>query len=308
MNLKLSLVIPAKDKNDKKLAELLRSIEAQDFPKDEMETLVITEGTSESAKAIGIRQAKGEVIGILASDNEMTYPTFLSTMLRDFPVVDATTTRFYFYKKDDDILNRYFALIGGNDPLSLYMGKNDREPFWNRDNDVSPEEWRRYIGKHECTIGDNGFFIKKNLIEDTDLENYYHIDNAIEAVLSGDGNINKIHTDIWHKTGGNIFKFFAKRYSYGLQHAFNPNRRWHLVDFRQPKDIVRLIWFIICSLTLIQPLLLSVKGWLKIKDVAWFLHPVVCGMTLGTYSILVIHLGLRKLSQSLFVPTVGRRA
>ena len=56
--MKLSLIIPCKDKNDPKLQELLKSIEIQDFPKDEMETLIITEGTSESAKAIGIRRAK----------------------------------------------------------------------------------------------------------------------------------------------------------------------------------------------------------------------------------------------------------
>lgn len=74
----LSLVIPAKDKNDPKLADLLKSIKAQDFPKDKMETLIITEGTSESAKAIGIRKAKGEVIGFLASDNEIIDNNFLS--------------------------------------------------------------------------------------------------------------------------------------------------------------------------------------------------------------------------------------
>lgn len=65
--MQLSLVIPCKDISDPKLGELLRSIEAQDFPKDELETLIITEGTSESAKAIGIRRAKGEMIGILST-------------------------------------------------------------------------------------------------------------------------------------------------------------------------------------------------------------------------------------------------
>ena len=290
--LKLSLVIPCRDRNDPKLAELLKSIEAQDFPKDEMETLVITEGTSESAKAIGIRRAKGEVIGILASDNELMNPLTLSWSFRMANEHGSSAPAYYYYKKDDDILNRYFSLIGGNDPLSFYMRKNDR---WS------------YIGHHgneSGSIGDNGFFIKKNLIEKTDIDNYYHVDNALEACGSV---FSSVGTDIWHKTGGNIFKFFAKRYRYGLQHAFNKNRRWHLVE-KTPKDIGRLIWFIFVTLTVMEPLYLSIRGFLKIRDVAWFFHWPVCAMTVFTYGVLIIHLFLKRLSQSLFALMAAQRA
>src|SRR3990167_10785541 len=124
--LKLSIIIPAKDKNDRKLKELLDSIDRQDFPKDEMEILVITEGTSESAKAIGIRRAKGEVIGILASDNEIIGRDYLFLISEYAGSYGAAYPALYAYFKTDNILNRYFSLIGGNDPLSFYMGKNDR--------------------------------------------------------------------------------------------------------------------------------------------------------------------------------------
>ena len=289
--IRLSLVIPAKSKDDPKLAELLRSIEAQDFPKEEMEVLVITEGTSESAKAIGIRKAKGEVIGILASDNELTTPIFLSTMYHFASESGAAYPERYSHIKGDDLLNRYFALIGGNDPLAFYMRKNDK---WSYSGDLN-------LPSNNLSHGDNGFFVKREFIINTDLNNYYHIDNANEI----DVRPRPISLDIWHKTGGNIFSFFRKRYRYGLQHAFNPNRRWHLVDFRQPKDIVRLIWFIIITLTGIQPILLSIRGYLKIKDLAWFMHWIVCLMTFFTYTLLMTHLVLRKLFQSLFAPTVA---
>ncbi len=305
--MKLSLVIPAKDVNDLKLKELLKSIDGQDFPKDEMETLVITEGTSESAKAIGIRRAKGEVIGILASDNFLPFDTFLKKAIEPFPVVDASWPMRYHYSRQDDVLNRYFALIGGNDPLCYYMNKNDKESYL--ENLDTYEEWDQYDGSRRnaySSIGDNGFFIKKSLIEKTDLNNYYHIDNAWEAL---DGKVvSGLMFSIWHKTGGNIFKFFAKRYRYGLQHAFNSNRRWHLVDFSKPQDIRRLIWFVLATVTVIQPLSLSIRGWLKIRDKAWFLHPIVCFLTVGTYTALMIHLGIRNLYQSLFAPMVAQRA
>jgi len=299
--MKLSLVIPAKSKDDPKLAELLRSIEAQDFPKEDMEVLVITEGTSESAKAIGIRKAKGEVIGILASDNELVYTDFISQIMNLFPVNDAVWPEYYFRHLGDDALNRYFALIGGNDSLCFYMGKNDKKSHL----DIVE---RKFPFKVKCnkSYGDNGFFIKKEVICRTDLDNYYHVDNANEAIA--DRRTASIGFAIWHKTGGNIFSFFRKRYRYGLQHAFNKNRRWHLVDFRQPKDIVRLIWFVICSVTLVEPLILSFRGFLKIRDVAWFLHPVVCLMTLTTYSLLVIRLGLSRLFPSSSAPMAAQKA
>jgi len=288
--MRLSLVIPCRDKNDPKLAELLRSIEAQDFPKDDMETLVITEGTSESAKAIGIRKAMGEVIGILASDNELMHKDHLSYAY-SCAKEGFWQSALYYHSFSDDILNRYFALIGGNDPLSYYMGKNDKRSHAN------------YKTNLKGAIGDNGFFIRKDLIEKTDLDNYYHIDNAIEATEGVFG----VTTDypIWHKTGGNIFSFFRKRYRYGLQHAFNKNRRWHLVDFKQPRDICRFLLFIFFSLTLVEPLYLSIRGYSKIQDKAWFLHPLICLMTVFTYGFLVMRLFIGKLFQSSSAPTVA---
>lgn len=258
-----------------------------------METLVITEGTSESAKAIGIRRAKGSVIGILASDNELIEKDFLSEMYRNAVFHGAAYPLKYHYQRNDDVLNRYFALIGGNDPLSFYMGKNDRMSYL-------PGLGFNSSG----SIGDNGFFIRKDLIEKTDLDNYYHIDNAIEA---GALTVAMPYT-IWHKTGGNLFTFFSKRFKYGMQHAFNKNRRWHLVDFRKPKDIWRLICFIFITLSILPTLLLSIRGYLKIKDMAWFLHPIVCLIMVFTYGLLLVHLFLKRVSQLLSAPMAAQRA
>ena len=308
-SIKLSLIIPCLDPNDPKLKELLRSIDAQDFPKSEMEVLVISEGTSESAKAIGIRRAKGDVIGILASDNEISERDthFLSEAYMYASKCGAAYPAFYFYKKDDDLLNRYFSLIGGNDPLSYYMGKNDRFSYIEIDN--LKDAYNKFnLGIPNKTTGDNGYFVRKEAIVQTDLDNYYHIDNSVEVSERNLVNTFVFMGKIWHKTGGNIFSFFKKRYKYGLQHAFNKNRRWHLVDFSKPQDIWRLIWFVVCTVTVIQPLVLSIRGWLKIRDVAWFLHWPVCLLTLGTYTILILHHGLRCLTQSLFAPTVAQKA
>ena len=297
MACKLSVIVPTKYINDENLRDLGRSIDMQDFPKDQLEVLIISEGTSESAKAIGIKQAKGEVICFLASDNELMNRNTLWNGYVFASEHGAAYPAYYHYDRNDNVLNRYFALIGGNDVLSFYIGKNDR---------LSHAHPTSHLA-HDCTIGDNGYFIQKRLIEKTDLDNYYHIDNALEASR----NIStKVFThSIWHKTGGNIFHFLAKRYRYGLQHAFNKNRRWHLVDFTKPGDVWKLVLFISFSLTLLQPLYFSIRGYLKKPDVAWCMHPIMSLATVFLYGVLVAHIILRRLlSLSPSAPTDDRRA
>ena len=133
------------------------------------------------------------------------------------------------------------------------------------------------------TFGDNGFFIRKDVILKSDMEHYYHIDNIYD--IRKEGLFVATNHSIFHRTGGNIFKFFVKRFKYADKFA-TPYRRWHMVETRQ--DYLRLLWFIFCTITLIQPLYLSFKGYRVIKDNAWFLHPIVCWFTLITYGLWVV--------------------
>lgn len=301
----LSLIITAKSEADPKLQDLLASIEEQEFPEEDFETLIITEGTSESAKAIGIRRAKGEYIGILASDNVLSHPFFLSHITRRLGQWVAHYPVFYEHDWNDGLLTRYFALIGGNDPLSFYMGKNDKLPYWRRGlKDAVPHGY----SPEEKTIGDNGFFIRRDLINQTDLDNYYHIDNAVEALKKSKMPVFLLDGEIKHNTGGNLLSFIVKRYKYGLQHAFNSRRRWHLVDLKNPRDLWKLVAFCLLTITILEPLITSMRGYLKKGDLAWFMHPVVCLMTLLTYAVLMLHVGIRGLFQSLSVLTGAQKA
>ena len=273
-NPKLSVVITAKDKNDQKLKDLLYSIEQQTFKN--YEVIVVTEGDSESAKAIGIKRAKGEIVCILASDNYLDNRDFFNICLAPFeyPSVCFTLPERYSYFLEDNMLNRYFALFGVNDPIPLYLNKNDKISYY--------EVMSDYGFK---TFGDNGFFVRKEIILKSDIEHYYHIDNIYDIWKKGFTNYDICLTSILHRTGGNIFKFFIKRFKYADK--FNTKyRRWHMVETRQ--DYLRLLWFIFCTITLIQPLYLSFKGYRVIKDKAWFLHPIVCWFTLITYGLWVV--------------------
>lgn len=288
---KLSIIVTAKDIDDPKLKELLWSIRQQTFK--DYEVIVETEGDSESAKGIAIKKAKGEIVCILASDNYLQYSNFFDRaigFLDKYPeLIGAFPMRFWYYK-DDFMLNRYFALFGVNDPIPLYLHKNDKQPYYKSLGDNTTDyswEFDRVL-----TFGDNGMFVRRNILMQVDIEHYYHIDVFQDLFNKGYKKYGMINMAIWHRTGGNIFKFFLKRYRYADK--FNtPYRRWHMVE---RKDIPNLLWFIFCTITLIQPLYLSVKGYRVIKDKAWFMHPIVCWATLITYGLWT----LKKLTKSIF--------
>lgn len=290
---KLSVIITAKDLNDPKLKDLQYSLTQQTF--QDFETIIVTEGDSESAKAIGIKKAQGEIVCILASDNYLDEINFFERCIETMNNGANATSPMYYGVMDsgvDNMLNRYFSLFGVNDPIPLYLDKNDRFPHWN----IAKVN---FYGNFR-TFGDNGFFIRKDIILQSDMEHYYHIDNIYDVWCKLDLNFKYTpFISIWHRTGGNIFKFFWKRFYYADK--FNtPYRRWHMVETRQ--DYLRLLWFIFCTITLIQPLYLSFKGYRVIKDRAWFLHPIVCWLTLITYGLWV----LKRLLSA--VPTIAHKS
>ena len=280
----LSIIITVKNQSDPKFKQLLKSIEHQDLPEDRYEIIPVSEGTSESAKAIGIRKARAPYLLILASDNYLIGSKFLSEgvgILED----GATHTfpMYYYHRWDDDLLNRYFAMIGGNDPLTLYMRKQDKLPLVNLP----------YWSDDFTTLGDNGYFIRKDIILQSDMEHYYHVDNCYDVRDKLFGPVMK--SPIWHKTGGKIIPFFIKRFRYGVANAYTQHRRWHLVNLKDRKDIARLLWFLFASLTIVEPLLISMRGYRRIPDKAWFLHPMICLLTVLTYTLVAVTILLRRL-------------
>src|SRR3990167_4890161 len=130
-----SCCIPAKDKNDPKLAELIESIKQQDFPQEKIGIIVETEGDSEQAKASAIRKSKGLICPMFCADNYLTdlgLFKYVWELFGRYPITGAYS-KYYSYLKKDNSLNRYFSLIGNNDPICFYLGKSDRRPYYEND-------------------------------------------------------------------------------------------------------------------------------------------------------------------------------
>ena len=294
MSITFSCVIPcsAKDYESQNLKDLITSIKAQDFPQDQIEILVMgTEyGDSEQAKAAGIRQAKGDFCVMLCADN-FILNKYLFRFVYDSALVNRLATgfysKFYSYVKNDNSLNRYFSLIGNNDPIAFYLGKADRKPCY----DVDWDEGFTYLSFRNGikeSFGDNGFFIRRSdlLIEEEGLNHYYPMDICVDMAKRGNNRWMRFNADfIWHRTSDNLFTFLRKRYRYARDlYCDRTDRRWKM--FGGPEDYCRGVFFVASAITIIPCLFISIRGFLKVKDWAWFWHWPVCLGFLITYTLL----------------------
>lgn len=277
MKPKLSIIIPCGPKDEDALKNLLSSIKMQQgYTKDDVETLVVREGNSEQAKAIGALWAKADILCFLCSDNYLKDRYFLHTMLWHFRMnaITGAYTHAYEWVREDKPLSRYFALLGANDPLCWWLGKADRAAYWEKD-----REGIFTFPSFIPSIGDNGFFVYREeylkVVKDPD--NHFPMD-AIEDLRKIGKHTYYITsiTTLWHKTGESWWKYFSKRYHYTKTLYFQQlhKRRWVMVKTKS--DWLNTIGFGVCSLLIFPQLYYSIKGFRHLNDWAWFLHPVVC--------------------------------
>jgi len=278
-----SCCIPAKDSEDPNLKRLLASIRKQDFPQGEIETIVVTDGNSEEAKGKAIRMAKGEIVVMFCTDNEIVNPNLFSSVYQAFagnPYLTGVYSKHYAHLTGDFSLNRYFSLIGCNDPVMLYLGKSDRKPYFYFDNE-EVLSIRRYLSSVP-SFGDNGFFFNREHLLEADIDHFYPMDVCEDLRKKGFYFYGRMNNRfLWHKTtDNNLIKFLARRFFYAdtLFCQKISERRWRAVSWR---DFKAIAFFVGCSLTILQPLAVSVYGFIKKRDIAWFWHPIVMlGFTL----------------------------
>ena len=285
---KLSLVIPCGPKDDDHLKTFLASLDQQDYPKDRLEVLCIREGNSEEAKAIGIAQASGEVIGMFCTDNVLIGSEFLRTMVKATDGVTGAYTSHYHYEPTDTVLSRYFALLGANDPLCWWLGKADRQS-WLRGYPKGQTNHEVDFAYHAYlpSLGDNGFFLHAALAKSvltTPSEFGSCMDMCERLKQAGQATYRIVGTTVWHRSGLSWRRYFVKRWRYvrDLYWARLSTRRWVMVQ--SLRDWMGVCGFGICSLLVLPHLVISLRGYRRVRDMAWFLHPIVCVVLTGVYA------------------------
>ena len=125
---------------------------------------------------------------------------------------------------------------------------------------------------------------------------YLHLDTFSKMFDLGYDTCGVVKSSIVHVITPDIVRFVVRRIE--LKGKFfddrRKSRRFLIFDASSKKDRKNLIKYIIFSATFVFPLLQSIKGYLKIRDRAWFLHPVICFLMLGAYGYSEIKWTLRK--------------
>ncbi len=261
---------------------------------------------AEYNKSIGIQEAKGEILFLLDHDNVLPHNRWLKRMVYPFldskKVVGVETLR-YHYDPNGSLLDRYFSLFGAGDPIAYYLGKADRLSYLHDVYNLAGQAIDKgtyylveFNDKNIPTLGANGFLIRRKLLMEharSGPGEYYHIDVNVDLIREGYNTYAFVKDSIIHLTGyNNIFNFLKRRILFLKQYYLDASgtivkksRRYSVFE---KKDTFKLIKFIIISITLVIPLIDSIRGYRKIHDIAWFLHPFLCFVLFVLYSYTIM--------------------
>lgn len=312
-NLPTISVVVATHNSSRTIGLCLGSIRSQRYPQEKIE-IIVADGASkdetksiasgynvrwvavdpakqsaEYNKATGIRHAKNEILAMIDHDNVLPHTMWFQNMVQPFleqkDVVGVETLR-YHYDPTTSLLDRYFALFGAGDPIVWYLGRADRlshiyDEYVLAGDAVDRGQYYlvRFTAETMPTIGANGFLIRRRLLmehADAAPGTYFDMDVNIDLIRKGHNTYAFVKDSILHLTGyGSVMSFLKRRLLFLTQYRFGvqKNRRFGTLSGR---DRWRLFWSIFVCATVVVPLYDSIRGWRKVRDSAWFLHPFLC--------------------------------
>lgn len=309
------------------ITQCLTSVFSQNYPKDKLEVIIADGGSKDTTlkilkrfriklykiptklqeaeynKGVGVTHAKNELLLFIDADNILTHKNWLRNMVKPLmeneAIAGAEVLRFHYNPKDF-ILDRYFALLGGIDTVPYYLGKDaklswafDKYNLLGESKDMGDYYRVKFTGKKIPTIGANGFVLRRKLLKwiKPGPENFFHTDINYDLVQKGFNTFAFVKDDIVHfkQTKVSYFIKFLLRRKYIMEtQYFERLKKRRTAVYVAETDRLNLIKYIIYSLTFVKPTYDAIRGYIKIRDKAWFLHPVVCFGFLIVYSWAVI--------------------
>jgi len=255
---------------------------------------------SEARRSYAVRKAKNEIVFWLESDNILQDENTLKELVQPFhddPKILSTFTLHYGLNPHASILDRYCALFGASDPVVMYLQKADREP-WYRDQSnkgkivkhTDSYDIVEFTQDNLPTVGDNGFLTRRDILLKANIspQEYVHIDIYVDLLKFGYNRFGVVRsTAIEHEIGKSLIRLVQRRVLYAqrftLSDAYIQKRRYFIFSLHSWRDRLHLLKFIFSTVTFIEPLIVSIRGFIIIRDIAWFYHPIVCLLFLVYY-------------------------
>jgi glycosyltransferase involved in cell wall biosynthesis len=310
----VSIIIPTYN-SSRSLGECLDSIKAQDYPAENIEIIIVDAGstdatleiaskadvskvlsnplkTGEAGKAVGIPAASGEILAFIDSDNILDGSDWLKKMVAPFENPDIVLSECYAftYRPSDSVVDRYCSLMGMNDPIHLFLGNYDRlcalTGKWTglpvKMTDRGDYFEVELTKETTPTMGANGSLIRRSAIEKIDCQSYYFdIDVVYELVCRGYNRIGMVKKGIVHLFCPDL-RTLARKQRRRIQDFLHYKRLGHRT-YPHQKYFWGYVKFVLCCLLVFPLLIQSLLGYARKNDTAWFIHPIVCWLTLITY-------------------------
>ena len=325
----ISVLIPTLN-SQRYIEDCLRSLRAQDYPQTSIEIIVADAGstdstldilaryqvdrvvpnpgiTGEAARAVLNRLASKELILSIDSDNYLVGSDWLRRMVEPLShdsSVFATEPLRWDYVSSDPPLNRYFALSGVNDPVSLFAGNYGRYSFiTNRWTEMPhrEEQCDGYIiaelePGHVPTMGANGFLVRTKVLREVATgEFYFDIDVVNGLVSEGHHRIAKVDVALGHHFARDL-PSLSRKINRRIEDFLYWRKRRNFPWLSSGRPAIAR--FVISTLIVFPLLWQSFRGWLNVRDRAWFYHVPVCWLTLWLYSRAVIRSLIRRAPHS----------
>lgn len=283
----------------------LRRIRNQNYPPKKIEIIIVDDDSEddtierarkfnirvvrsgyrnrERAKGIGIEHAKGEFILFMDADIFLIGNNWLkkavSYLLENPNAVGVQNIRWQ-YRKNDFLANRYCNLFGINDPFILFLDKRGAlmatEYDWQGGSEIKKIKdyyLVKFSPSNLPTMGAQGFMARRKLILKGSWKPYFfHLDIIYELVEKGFNQFILAKLPIEHQYITTVREFHEKL-------ARNLTLFLELEDKRKYKYEVGSAKFfvaILVMMSLVYPFFQALRGYLKRRDPAWFLHPVFC--------------------------------
>ena len=307
---KLSIVMPVYNEEEK-IEACLKSIREQDYPQKKIEIIFVDDNSTDRTleiskkyditlvkngkhdydigKSLGIEKAKGEYIMFLDADNILTTKDWIRRIIMPLlknPEIIGSQPLWFKYNPKDAFFDRYCTLYGITDPLTIYLKKRDRLMLWEKKWKITPaKEFEDFFltefnTQNMPTIGSVGFTIKKEYLLKTNCKPAFsHLDCMQDLVRKGYNKFAMVKLDIIHLHSRNFNDFISK-----LNRNFSIFiRDYDKRRFTWQSTLGEKIFATLAMSTFIMPLYHSIRGYIKIKDAAWFAHPFICFIVIATY-------------------------